>query len=317
MTTDLHESLAQAASAGRARFETLEADPVIDAAARRVRLHRAMVSTVSAVGALVLVAGVTWGVDAYSTRGAVGLDPVGSVTPTAAPDGVTSAEPWTINDLLSLARPRAKGEVDPYSTTGMVCNHDQPQDDPRVAYLDDPSVSHALTVEDCKPVWFKGSAAYVTPVTAYVSAGVTEGAAELTYRYEVRNDTAWALDLDSDSVFIWFETDPEADTGDFAAYSNALVGETMWAGAGTVTALLDSSSESQVIEPGDTWSGSITLRGDLVDDRLYKLLTDSESYRITLWGRIHEAAPTGSRSVLVQLGDAFVAQPTADVTAPN
>lgn len=317
MTTDLHESLAQAASTGRAHFETAEVDPVIDAAARRVRSHRATVNAVSAVGALALVSGVMWGVDVFSANSAVGVDPAGSVTPTSGIDTADGAEPWTINDLLSLARPRAKGDQDAYSTTGLVCNHDAATDDPRVGNLDDPTVSHAMTVEDCKPVWFKASAAYLTPVTAYVSSGTADGAAQLTYSYKLRNDTSWALALDTDSVFMWFETDPGADSGSISAYSNALVGETMWAGAGTVLALLDSSSESQVIEPGDSWSGSITLRGDATDDQLYKILTGSDSYRITLWGRVHEDSPSGQRSVLIQLGDAFEAQPTGDITSPN
>jgi len=317
MTTDLHESLAQAASEGRAHFETTEVDPVIGAAARRVRTHRATVSAVSVVGALALVSGVMWGVDVFSANSTVGVDPAGSVTPTAAAGDADGAEPWTINDLLSLARPRAKGDQDAYSTTGMVCSHDEATDDPRVAYADDPTAPHAKTVEDCKSVWFKASAAYLTPVRAYVASGTSDGAAQLTYSYTLRNDTAWALALDTDSVFIWFETDPDADSGSISAYSNALVGETMWAGAGTVTALLDSSVESQVIEPGDSWSGSMTLRGDATDDRLYKILTGSDSYRITLWGRVHEDSPSGSRSLLVQLGDAFEAQPTGDITSPN
>lgn len=316
MTADLRDSLAQAASAGRTRFDSVDVDAVIAPATRRVRRHRAAVSAVSAIGAVALVGGVMWGVDAVTTRDALGIDPAGQATPTPAPDVAHSAEPWTITDLLAVAEPRAKGEERAYSTAAMICNHDNPEDDPRVAYSNDPAVSHAMTIEDCNPVWLQGSAAYLTPVTSFVTTSASGDTATLTYRYELRNDSSWALALDTDSVFMWVEMDPEGEDQDLSVYSHTIIGGTMWDGAGSVTALLDSSQQSRTIQPGYTWSGTLSVTVDS-DDALYPLLTAGGAYQVSLWGRVHEDTPMGKRSVVVQLGGAFDSEVDADTASAD
>jgi len=304
MSTELHNALAEAAEAGRAEFDLRDAATVIAPANRRVRRQRAGIAAFGTLGVVVVAGGFLWGMDTLGSLSAQNLDPAQQSEPPLDAPGQLAEVPWSTLALAAVTEPRAMGEMRVDSVAGMICHHASPQDDPRVARESDTNPAMQYTsIEDCTPVWFKNG-----PLTsdANGSSSMSNQPASLSSQTVVTNGSDRPLAIDTDSVFMWVETSPEAptDTG-LATYSGMIIGQSMWGMDGSNTALLDSAQETMVMAPGGSFvaHASATAMGG-GGDALADLVTNGGTYTISFWARIHEANPKGDATYLIQLGEA-------------
>ena len=303
MTSDLSQVLAEAATAGRARFETRDAEAVIAPATRRVRHHRAAVTSFAALGSVVLLAGVLWTADAVRWSATDTLTPATSSEPSFGADSPLGDTPWSTLALAAVASPRALGEQRADSAAGMICHHENPTDDPRVdvAQHSDVTISHASNYEDCTAVWFKNG-----PLTTDSNTGASTNDTEATLGVQslIRNVSDRPLFIDRAAIFMWIETNPgEISSSTDEVFSTAILGDSMWSAAGTNEALLDSSSAAIVIDPGTYFNATATaIEGAAGNGALKALIRSGDQYTVTFWARIHEDNPLGDATYLVQLG---------------
>ncbi|MGC4175085.1 hypothetical protein [Demequina sp.] len=304
MSQQLKDALSQAEHAGRVEFATRDADDVIVPATRRVRRQRAMVATGSALGVAVIAGGIVWGAEAYGPAGPGTVDPAGSANPSGTANTEVPEVPWSTLQLAAIAEPRKQGELREDSVAGMICNHDSPTDDPRVYVREahNDTISHALFFTDCAPVWFKHGPA-TTDSEAFVSMG---DSLELASQATIHNVSANSIAIDRDSIFMWVESAPaKASDGSADTYAGAVIGTSMWDTSGYVTALLDSSTATTVIEPGEALVAAEAAAGVPGGSAaLSNLLKNGQPFTVTFWARVHEENPSGDATYLIQLGAA-------------
>ena len=297
MSTELHESLTAAANTGRASFELRDADEVIQPAARRIRRQRAAIVTTGAVGLFALAGGLVWSAQTFGTVAT--MDPAG----TPSVQGAPVAAPWSTLQFAAAAQPRKIGDANRSSAAkGMICHHDDPQDDPRVAMQrnTDPTVSHITVLESCAPVWYSAGP---TSTSNFESFSIDD---DHTISAHVRftNTSSRPLAFDVDSVVMWVETAPnEVSEHTLSAYSSALVGDSMWETATSNVILLDSRDQVEVIQPGEDFAAAAvvsdySLSGNVLGD----IIASREPYTVSFWARVHEDDPSGHSTYLVELG---------------
>jgi len=303
MTHDLHEALTQAANVGRASFEETDAATVIAPTARRVRRHRAAVTAFAAMGSVVMLAGVLWASDAVRWHGTDTLVPAVSAEPSFGADSPLGDTPWSTLALAAVASPRTMGEQRADSAAGMICHHDKPTDDPRVAVTQHSDVTaNAVSYEDCTAVWFKKG-----PLTTDSNAGAAAADGDTAFGAQslIRNVSDRPLSIDRAAIFMWIETDPGTlNDSAIATYSRAVIGKSMWPVAGHNNALLESADAPIVIDPGTYYNATGVVRGLGDDGMLPELISSGAAYTVTFWARIHEESANGDATYLVQLGSA-------------
>lgn len=303
MTTEMHDALAKAAADARADFEARDVSEVIAPASRRVRRSRATLAVAGAFGIVAVAGGLMWGVDALSTHRSGIVDPA---TPSEGPPDAIERlgeVPWSTLSLAAVTEPRTMGDKRIDSVAGMICHHEEPTDDPRVyvARLDDPNSETASVFEDCEPVWFKDG-----PFTQDTDTSVTTDAqtGTVTSSALIHNQSARPIAIDSESVFIWVETDPlTASNNTDVAYSGTVVGKSMWDTRGSNQAFLQSGANPVVIAPGETYDASTRASDGIgYPGPLAQALAGADGYTVTYWARIHEDNPSGDATYLIQLG---------------
>ncbi len=307
MSTELHDALTRASQVAKAEFETRNAVEVIHPAARRVARQRAGLRLGAGLATVAVVGGVLWTAETIADARVDTITPAAPSVSSAGvdkfPDVVTDGSAWSTLDLAVRALPRQQGSVSVDGTAGMICHHAVPQDDPRVAAMsDDPALSHRAVLEDCRATWFVHG-----PVTTITDWHVTSAHANtspnLTYTFSIRNDSEQPIAFDSDSLFMWIETDPEGTSDAVSPYAHAVVSGSMWDAMGNVNALLSSDAQPDTIPVGGTYSRSITATsGSASGNALAALLSEDSPYRLTLWARVHEDHAAGDATYLIQLG---------------
>ncbi|MCR6712908.1 MAG: hypothetical protein NVV57_09555 [Demequina sp.] len=297
MSTELHESLTAAANTGRASFELRDADEVIQPAARRIRRQRAAIVTTGTVGLFALAGGLVWSAQTFGTVAT--MDPAG----TPSVQGTAVAAPWSALQFAPAAQPRKIGDANRSSAVkGMICHHDEPEDDPRVAIQGNPdtTVSSAIGLESCAPVWYSAGP---TSTSNFESFSVDD---DHTISAHVRftNTSSRPLAIDVDSVVMWVETAPnEVSKHSVTAYSSAIVGDSMWETATSNVMLLNSRDQVEVVEPGEDFAAAAVvsdyaLSGSVLGD----IIASREPYTVSFWARVHEDDPSGHSTYMVELG---------------
>jgi hypothetical protein len=306
MNADLREALGAASDAARADFETRDASHVIAPASKRVRRQRAAAMAAGTAGAVVLLGGVLWGAQTLGMTGFRTLDPANPGEPTGQPDvtGVLSEVPWSTLSLAAVTEPRAQGEKRADSVAGMICHHDEPGDDPRVALreMDGDTTSNVTVVEDCTPVWFENG-----PFTSVrdLSISTTDMPSwTLSSHALVRNLSGRPLAIDADSVYMTIETSPgEPSATVTAVYSHTVVGGSTWDESDRTVAILRSDDEATIIED-NAFLPVATLASDgSAESTLAALIKSGDRYTVTFWARIHEEKPNGDASYVIRLGE--------------
>jgi hypothetical protein len=298
MSTELHESLAAAAKAGSASFELRDASEIIVPATRRVRRQKTTLAASATVGLLALAFGVVWTAQTIGTTST--MDPAGTST---ASDVPAEKSAWSTLQFASAAVPRKIGDANRTNDVrGMLCHHDTPNDDPRVAMAQHPdlTVSHSMVIEDCAPVWFAPGPS----TTGVIQSFSVDDGRTISARVTFRNTSAQPLAIDADSVVMWIETAPDTvSTETISSYANAMVGDSMWESNTSNVIVLDSRNSVQVIQPGDDFAVATTV-SDLPGDEstLGSIVASGEPYTVSFWARVHEDEPSGRSTYLVQLG---------------
>ena len=254
MSTALVDALTAAAESAGADFERDDPDAVIRPAARVIRRYRAGFATAATLGSAAVIAGVAWGAESFGTPLPEAAQSPGN-TPTAL--DASANNPWSTADLAAVTQPRKFGERRIDSAPGMICRHEDPQDDPRVA-------NRAQTeplgpeITNCVPVWFKNG-----PITSdrNATAGITLASADepaaLSTSAVIGNLSDKPIAIDGDSVFMWIETKPDAPGAPPpVAYANTLIGTSMWSYAADNSALLGSTELAASIVPGQYFVAS-------------------------------------------------------------
>ena len=306
MSTELHESLAAAANTGRATFELRDADEVIRPATRRVRQQRAAMATAGTVGLFALVGGLVWSAETFGT--AATMDPAG--TPSAQEVPIVQS-PWSALQFAAAAGPRKISDSNRTSAVkGMICHHDDPIDDPRVAMQKntDATVGLITVLEDCAPVWYSPG-----PSTVGTYQGLSvDDLHSLSAHATFRNTSNQPLAIDTDSVVMWVEASPsEVSKDSVSAYSNSVVGDSMWQSATSNVMLLNSHDEVTVVAPGgDLAVISSASDSTAADTAITRLIASGHPYTVSFWARIHEDDPSGHSTYLVQLGSPITVDPS-------
>lgn len=303
MSTALSDALSAVAATAEADFDHSNPDAVIGRATRTVRRYRAALATGATLGSATLVAGVLWGAESLGTR-------TPETEPSSeAPSGVQDPgeTPWSTLALAAVTEPRKYGERRIDSAAGMICRHEKPADDPRVAIEDqtDPLGPAITTIANCVPVWFKnGPITSDRNATASITLASAEEPAAVTSGAVIGNLSDKPIMIDGDSVFMWIETDPESPGAPPpVAYSHTLIGASMWSDAGDTTALLGSTALPTRIVPGQYLVASAIATEMEGDGPLADLIESGANFTVTFWARIHEEGPTGGSTYLLRLGE--------------
>jgi hypothetical protein len=215
---------------------------------------------------------------------------------TTSPVHASTTSVWDVADLAAIAEPREEGEERSDATAGMICNHETPEHDPRLneAAIQDPVVSHATVLEDCDAVWFVGGPR--TTGRDFVATAAADGS--VTLGTTIRSVAYRSLRIDEESVFAAVETAAAPEIPH--SWSRTTLTRSLWEDDGTMIAQLDSGATPQRLESEDFYTIAITEEGQT--DALVDAMNSGERYTVTYWARVHEDAPDGSATYLIELG---------------
>lgn len=277
MSTELHDALAQAADAGRARFDTRDATEVITPAARRVARHRTTVRFGAGLASVVAIAGLLWGVDVLGARDVATVDPA---MPTFAPGDTIDAE-----SLMGSLLARDRGEA---RTTMAALRCDAGQDNPHLNVPTTPG--RAYVFSDCAPVWAPDSLALSERDGTLDS---DPDAGTVTWTWALHNDSSAPVLVDREGIVGVLTTQSAGDAEEIGVNGMALSATTTWTPEGTEVTVLSSASDVVTLQPGESLTGATTWRSSEDGDLVSRAAAGDEEVAVALHARI---APSGEAS---------------------
>jgi len=290
MTTELHDALAQAADAGRARFDSRDAAEVITPATRRVSRHRTAVRYGSGLASVVVIGALLWGVDAM---GATRVETVDPAVPTLAPGDALGAE-----TLLAGTTDRRRDES---SSAMAALRCDMGEDNPHLNVPTTPG--NAYVIADCAPVWAPPELSLASNDGTLLS---DPSAGTITYDWVLRNNGAEPVLVDRDGIVAVLTTESTVEAEEVAVNAMSLQATTTWTLDGAQATVVSSASDVVALQPGAVLTGTKTWESSEEGDLIARVVAGQEKVVAELQVRI---APSGEAS-----GTEFIALTDSGVT---